>query len=123
MSVRDRYEPPDPGIAAPNAAQTNPSHITSAAPKTQPKIACGPAIAAMMSGSVMKGPTPIISIRLSIVAPPKPMARTSCGSRSTPPGSVEECRVSSPVMQFVDSFSAHLTLEVGVDATGVDGRG
>src|SRR5262249_12628745 len=42
-------------------------------------IACGPPIAAMMSGMVMKGPTPIMSIMATVVAPNRVTWRSSCG--------------------------------------------
>src|SRR5437879_5950839 len=56
-------------MEAPSSAQTSPSQITSRAPNIQPSIACGPPIAAMISGIVINGPTPIMSIMLSAVAP------------------------------------------------------
>src|SRR6185503_5528416 len=68
--------PPACGIAAPSSAQTMPSQTTSAAPRIQPSIACGPCIVATISGTVMKGPTPIMSIMLSAVASARPMPRT-----------------------------------------------
>ena len=55
-------------MAAPSSAQTSPSHMAKKAPRIQPSIACGPPIAVTMSGMVMKGPTPIMSIRLRAVA-------------------------------------------------------
>jgi hypothetical protein len=71
-------------MAAPSSAHTSPSQTTSTAPTTHPIIACGPFIAAMMSGMVMKGPTPIMSIMLSVVAPASPTPRINCGGSAPP---------------------------------------
>ena len=43
----------------------------------QPSMACGPPAAAMTSGRVMNGPTPIMSIMFSVVASARPMPRTT----------------------------------------------
>jgi hypothetical protein len=69
-------------MEAPSSAITKPSHIAKPAPATQPRIACGPCIAATTSGNVMNGPTPIMSSMFSETALPKPMPRISCGGRS-----------------------------------------
>ena len=53
---------------APSSATTRPSHIARPAPATHPSIACGPCIAATTSGSVMNGPTPIMSSMFSETA-------------------------------------------------------
>ena len=66
-------------MAAPNSAQTIPSHSATSAPSTHPRIACGPFIFASRMGMVMNGPTPIISSMLAEVAPSRPMRRTRCG--------------------------------------------
>ena len=66
-------------MAAPSSAQTSPSQIASTAPSTHPSIACGPPITVTISGIVINGPTPIMSIMFSAVAEPRPMPRTSCG--------------------------------------------
>src|SRR5205085_12167678 len=58
-------------------AHTKPSQIAKAAPKIHPSIACGPAMALMISGIVMNGPTPIMSIMFSAVASRKPTSRIS----------------------------------------------
>src|SRR5437588_5998128 len=56
-----------------------PSHSAKSAPSTQPSMACGPPMAPMMSGMVIKGPTPIMSIMFSAVALVSESPRTSCG--------------------------------------------
>ena len=61
-------------MAAPSSAQTIPSQTASKAPRTQPSIACGPPIAATIKGSVMNGPTPIISSMFNAIA----LFRSSC---------------------------------------------
>ena len=66
-------------MAAPNSAQTSPSHMANSAPRIQPSMACGPPIALTMSGMVMNGPTPIISIMFNAVAPLNPTPRMSWG--------------------------------------------
>src|SRR5208337_599754 len=66
-------------MAAPNSAQTSPSHSASTAPTIQPSIACGPPAALTISGMVMNGPTPIMSIMFSVVAPASPTPRISSG--------------------------------------------
>src|SRR5208337_2980729 len=66
-------------MAAPNSAQISPSHSASTAPAIQPSIACGPPAAVTISGRVMKGPTPIMSIMFSVVAPASPTPRMSSG--------------------------------------------
>src|ERR1035441_3015074 len=66
-------------MAAPNSAQTRPSHRAKTAPKTQPSMACGPPAALTISGIVMNGPTPIMSIMFSVVAPASPTPRISSG--------------------------------------------
>ena len=57
---------------APSSAHTRPSHIASAAPRIQPSSACGPCMATTTSGSVMNGPTPIMSSMFSATALPSP---------------------------------------------------
>ena len=69
------YDPPDPGMAAPSSAHTRPSHMAKTAPRTQPSMACGPPMALTISGMVMNGPTPIMSIMFSAVALQTPMPR------------------------------------------------
>src|SRR5271167_359885 len=66
-------------MAAPNSAQISPSHSASTAPAIQPSMACGPPAALTISGMVMNGPTPIMSIMLSVVAPVRPTPRISSG--------------------------------------------
>src|SRR5271165_547998 len=66
-------------MAAPSSAQTSPSHSARTAPAIQPSMACGPPAALTISGMVMNGPTPIMSIMLSVVAPAKPTPRISSG--------------------------------------------
>src|SRR5271157_5589425 len=66
-------------MAAPSSAHTRPSHKANSAPKIQPSMACGPPAAAMMSGMVMNGPTPIMSIMFSVVACSRPTPRISSG--------------------------------------------
>ena len=75
ISRRYRTGPPASGNVAPSSAHTRPSHATSAAPSTQPSMACGPCMAAMMRGMVMNGPTPIMSIMFRAVACHNPMPR------------------------------------------------
>ncbi len=70
--------------------------MASSAPTIQPSSACGPPMAATTSGMVMKGPTPIMSIMFSAVAPPRPMPRISFGagvSFCKPPGMGLDCRI------------------------------
>ena len=52
----------------------------SPAPRTQPSIACGPPMAATISGSVMNGPPPIMSSMFSATAPGRFRLRESCAS-------------------------------------------
>ena len=66
-------------MAAPNSAHTRPSHRAKTAPKIQPSMACGPPAALTISGMVMNGPTPIMSIMFSVVAPASPTPRISSG--------------------------------------------
>src|SRR3974390_2129797 len=66
-------------MAAPSSAQTRPSHNAKTAPAIQPSMACGPPAALTMSGMVMNGPTPIMSIMFSVVAPARPTPRISSG--------------------------------------------
>src|SRR5271165_6826263 len=66
-------------MAAPNSAQISPSHSASTAPTIQPSMACGPPAALTISGMVMNGPTPIMSIMFSVVAPASPTPRMSSG--------------------------------------------
>src|ERR1035441_8193999 len=79
ISVRQRHDQPDAGRAAPNSADTSPSHTASSAPATQPSSACGPPMALTTSGMVMNGPTPIMSIMFSEVALHSPMPRMRVG--------------------------------------------
>jgi hypothetical protein len=67
-------------MAAPSSAHTSPSHSASPAPRIQPSIACGPPIAARISGSVINGPTPIMSSMFSATAPRRLRLRSSRGS-------------------------------------------
>src|SRR5215213_9030248 len=53
--------------------------MASTAPSTHPMSACGPPIAEIMSGIVMKGPMPTIWDMLTVVAGNKPRARRSPG--------------------------------------------
>src|SRR5690348_731246 len=64
-------------MAAPNSAQTKPSQMARKAPAIHPSIACGPPAAATMRGKVINGPTPIMSIMLRAVAPPRSTPRTN----------------------------------------------
>src|SRR5208282_1445059 len=64
---------------APSSAQTSPSHSASTAPAIQPSMAWGPPAALTISGMVMNGPTPIMSIMFSVVAPARPTPRMSSG--------------------------------------------
>src|SRR2546430_183783 len=66
-------------MAAPNSAHTRPSQTANSAPAIHPSIACGPPIALTISGMVMNGPTPIMSIMLSAVALPRPIPRIRPG--------------------------------------------
>src|SRR5664280_1577097 len=66
-------------MAAPNSAHTNPSQRAKTAPNIQPSMACGPPAALTISGIVMNGPTPIMSIMFSVVAPASPTPRISSG--------------------------------------------
>ena len=66
-------------MAAPSSAQTRPSQIAKAAPRIHPSMACGPAMALMISGMVMNGPTPIMSIMFKAVASRRPTPRISSG--------------------------------------------
>src|SRR5664280_3272138 len=66
-------------MAAPNSAHTNPSQRAKTAPKIQPSMACGPPAALTIRGMVMNGPTPIMSIMFSVVAPASPTPRISSG--------------------------------------------
>src|SRR5512133_3635754 len=52
-SRRYTYDPPAPGIAAPNSAHTAPSHTASSAPTSHPTSACGPPIEPISRGNVM----------------------------------------------------------------------
>src|SRR5271156_6708192 len=74
-------------MAAPNSAHTRPSQAASTAPNTQPRIACGPCIASTISGRVTNGPTPIILIMFSEIAPRNPIPRTSPSSLAKKPHS------------------------------------
>ena len=49
--------------------------MASTAPRIQPSMACGPCMAMMISGSVMNGPTPIMSSTFSRTAPARPTPR------------------------------------------------
>src|SRR5664280_141549 len=66
-------------MAAPNSAHTNPSQRAKTAPNIQPSMACGPPAALTINGMVMNGPTPIMSIMFSGVAPASPTPRISSG--------------------------------------------
>src|SRR5271157_5971765 len=78
-SLRYWYDPPALGMAAPSSAQTSPSHRARTAPAIQPSMAWGPPAALTISGIVMNGPTPIMSIMFSVVAPASPTPRISSG--------------------------------------------
>src|SRR5437879_3772981 len=67
-------------MAAPSSAQTKPSDMTTTAPMSHPKIACGPPIAAIISGMVTNGPMPHICVMLIAVAGNKPKARVKWGT-------------------------------------------
>ena len=67
-------------MAAPSSAQTSPSQAASTAPNIQPRMAWGPCIASTISGRVTNGPTPIILIMFSEIAPRSPIPRTSPSS-------------------------------------------
>src|SRR5271170_906553 len=79
ISRKYRYDPPDAGSAAPNSADTSPSHTASSAPAIHPSSACGPPIALTTNGMVMNGPTPIMSIMFSAVADHSPIPRMRLG--------------------------------------------
>ena len=49
------------------------------APRIQPSMACGPPMAPTISGMVMNGPTPIMSIMFSAVALLTPIPRMRAG--------------------------------------------
>ena len=66
-------------MAAPSSAHTSPSQQRRTAPRIQPSIACGPPSALMISGMVMNGPTPIMSIMFSVVALPQADAADQLG--------------------------------------------
>src|SRR5262245_42489164 len=55
-------------MAAPNSDQIRPSDMAKTAPAIQPRIASVPPMAATISGSVMNGPTPIMSTIFNAVA-------------------------------------------------------
>ena len=57
------------------------NEMLDAAPSTHPSMACGPPAAITISGMVMNGPTPIISIMLSAVAERSERPRISPGWR------------------------------------------
>src|SRR5882757_2511430 len=82
-SRRYRYEPPDPGMAAPSSLQTIPSGIAISTATIQPNIACGPPSADIKSGIVMNGPTPIMFDMFSAVDCNSPK-RLSRGASSFP---------------------------------------
>ncbi len=66
----------------PSSLQIIPSHNESTAPSTQPSIACGPPIAATISGNVTNGPTPTMSMMFSPSAATVESPRSNSGSVS-----------------------------------------
>src|SRR5450759_4383900 len=62
---------------APSSLQTKPSLQAITSATTQPSMACGPPIAAISTGMVMKGPTPIIVDMFRAVAWSRPKRRGS----------------------------------------------
>src|SRR5271165_1375655 len=79
-------------MAAPNSAHTRPSQSANSAPQIQPSMACGPPAALMMSGMVMNGPTPIMSIMFSVVACNRPTPRISSGRARLSSGSMSHAQ-------------------------------
>ena len=53
--------------------------MAKSAPRIHPSMACGPPTALTISGIVMNGPMPIMSIMLRAVALPRPMPRIRSG--------------------------------------------
>src|SRR5579872_3849269 len=74
-----------------------PSHTANAAPRIHPSMACGPPIALTISGIVMNGPTPTISIMLSAAALPNPMPRISPPSPAFP-----TARLTAGCMEWIE---------------------
>ena len=70
------------------------------APRIHPSMACGPPIALTISGMVMNGPTPIMSIMFRAVAPPNPTPRIKCGEDALSPD-----RLGSAAITFVSLLS------------------
>src|SRR5207244_10982925 len=63
-----------------------PSNRTMSAPTDQPSSDCGPAIAAINRGIVMKGPTPTMLAMLRAVAWSRPKPRVRCGGEGAAGG-------------------------------------
>jgi hypothetical protein len=68
------------GSAPPSSAHTRPSASASSAPTIQPKIACGPPNAAIISGIVTNGPIPHIWVMLIATAERSPIVRSKPSS-------------------------------------------
>src|SRR5215472_19273636 len=98
-----------------------PSHAASTAPSTHPTIACGPPIAPISSGSVMNGPTPIMSSRFSVTAPRSVSVRSSLCS---PPFiSVSLCtRTHSHRQISLTHVPFHPSAHIQTRETATDGR-
>src|ERR1035441_10562495 len=67
---------------APSSLQTRPSLHAITSATIQPSMACGPPIAAISTGMVMKGPTPIIVDMFKAVAWRRPKRRGSAAGAS-----------------------------------------
>src|SRR6185369_7496321 len=79
-------------MAAPNSAQMRPSQKANNAPQIQPSMACGPPAALIISGIVMNGPTPIMSIMFRVVACHRPTPRISSGRAGPSSGSMSHAQ-------------------------------
>jgi len=65
-------------LLPPQIYQVTPAKVN---PTTQPNIACGPCIVAIMTGMVTNGPMPHICVMLIAVACTGPILRSSVGCR------------------------------------------
>src|SRR4051812_6638358 len=65
-------------MAAASSAHTRPSHSARMEPSSHPSMHCGPPIALIISGMVMKGPTPTMLHMLRAVACNCPKLRSRC---------------------------------------------
>src|ERR1700692_1380365 len=93
---RETYEPPEPGISAESSAVTRPSLMARSPPRLQASMPRPPPMAARISGIVMNGPIPTMSIMFRAIQRQRPMSRRSsdmgsgvyrfagCGTRRLP---------------------------------------